>query len=224
MQATEQKERMPERIAEAQRFVPKAWICNITEEEFIQGFDFGEVRVQKCAPEEPFAVTEVRWSTTRMVEGEKSHTSEISALDIAREVVRLGNAHVGEHSFCGLFVIGDGRKEPSQKELSEAHKKLTKRYEYCVGIARGEWERTHRTDFITDEQRRAARYLNLTDEPWMGTSRGMELCEGCGIPHLPGIAKCGHCGAILDFAKAEKLRILPPHLMENKEQKPSANK
>ncbi len=196
--------REPRRIASALEFRPEAFLCNISEETFQKNYDFGVIIVEGRKPGEEYRVTRVEWRASRANKGEDSTVQEISALEIARDVARQCNADIGEHSFAGVFVIENGAS-PSRGELEEAHASLRRRYEHAVGVAKGQWERERRTDWITDEQRRAARYLNLTNEPWLASAAPQELCPGCGIPHLPGIAKCGHCGAILDAEKAAKL-------------------
>ncbi|SRR5258708_5172663 len=215
----QETERRPERQAAAIKFTEVAHLCNITEQEMVQQYPFGEIRVQPCGPEDEYKVTRVEWRAERKPSEGNADVAEIGALEIARDVARLCNKDIGEHSYAGVFVIANGDK-PSEGELREAHRKMKARYEYCVANARGEFERTKRSDWVSDEQRRAARYLNLTEEAWMGKAQGQQLCEGCGLPHMPGIAKCGQCGAILDFEKAEKLGLLPPHMIPAKEEKP----
>jgi hypothetical protein len=215
--AKQETERRPMRQAEALQFTEIAYLCNITEQEFVQQFNFGEIRVAGCAADEEYKVTKVEWRAERPT-AEGAKPVEIGANAIAKDVARLCNGDIGEVSYAGIFVIANGDK-PSEGELRQAHQKLAKRYEHCVANARGDWERSKRTDWITDEQRRAARYLNLTAEAWMSQAQGQALCEGCGIAHMPGIAKCGHCGAILDFEKAKRLGLLPPHMMKEPEAK-----
>ncbi|GAC1632887.1 MAG: hypothetical protein NVS9B14_06760 [Candidatus Acidiferrum sp.] len=203
------------RQAEAVKFTEVAFLCNITEQEFVQQYSFGEIRVEPCAEDEEYRVTRVEWRAERQPSEKNTTVTEIGALEIAKDVARLCNADIGEKSYAGVFVIANGDK-PAEAELKEAHRRLTERYKHCVADARGTWQRTRNVAQITDEHRRAARYLNLVDEEWMSEAQGQELCEGCGKPHMAGIAKCGHCGAILDVEKARKLGLLPPHMMEAK--------
>ena len=211
--------REPRKAAAAMTFQNEAFICNITEETFAHSFDFGEIRIEGCEPGQEYRVTRIEWRNSRVNVGDKSDLTEISALDIAKDLVRMANGEIGEHSYAGIFLMKG--EEPTKQELREAHAKLKTRYEWAVNRARKEWERTHRTDWITDEERRAARYLNIINEPWVAVAVAQELCPVCGISHNPGIAKCGHCGAILDVEKARQFGVLPPGFGEEKETRKS---
>jgi len=75
-------------------------------------------------------------------------------------------------------------------------------------IADQEWERTHNYMFITDVQRRAARWLGLEKE-WSYEPKAMAECPACGEKVKPGVAVCRSCGAVLDAARAAQYGLAP---------------
>src|SRR5262249_21017620 len=124
-----------------------------------------------------YAVTPLRAYKGVMDLGDK-RTMEfaITAREIAEDIAREINNDSGEGSFHGVFVA-DG-PEPTERELSDARRRLNEFYTKLVAAADLEWERLHNPMFITDLDRRAARELKL-DKPWLYDPKPQDECPAC---------------------------------------------
>ncbi len=155
-----------------------------------------------------YALTEVTARKGTMDLGDK-RTLEfpISAREVAEDLVREVNADGGDASYFGVFVCAGA--EPTEEELAEAQARLEKFYTDQVRIGDQEWERSHNHQFITDVQRRAARWLGV-EKDWCYEPKPLVDCPACGEKLKPGVAVCKSCGAVLDAAKAARFGLLPP--------------
>jgi hypothetical protein len=183
-----------------------------------------KTEIVECEPGQEYALTEITGRDTRIDIGEKNSRLEyIYATQIAEDLAKTLNANllVGNiagdedpvQSYSGIFVC-EG-EVPTKAELAEAHAKLKRFYQGRVSMADASWEQNHNPIFIDAVDRRAARYLNELDKPWLFDTKTAEKCPACAEQVKPGAVVCRHCGFIIDRAKANKLGI-------GKEEKPAA--
>ena len=69
--------------------------------------------------------------------------------------------------------------------------------------------RSHNHQFITDVERRAARWLGV-EKDWCYEPKPMVDCPACGEKLKPGVAVCKSCGAVLDREKALQFGLVNP--------------
>ena len=191
----------------------KAVIANITEQQWVLHRTYGNFLIGPCAPssrlsrdQSGYALTEVTARKGAMDLGDK-RTLEfpISAREVADDLAREVNADGGDGSYFGVFVCAGA--EPTEEELSQARHRLEAFYTDQVRIGDQEWERTHNYQFITDVQRRAARWLGV-EKDWCYEPKPMVDCPACGEKLKPGVAVCKSCGAVLDREKALKFGLV----------------
>jgi hypothetical protein len=167
---------------------------------------FGSLEIRSPRPGEAYAITPIRGCTGVMDLGDK-RTMEyrITAREIAEDLARELNGDSGEGSYHGVFVAaGDA---PTEGELAEARRRLEEFHRRLVAAADLEWERTKNPMFITDLERRAARWLGL-EKPWLYDPKPLADCPACAEKIKPGVAVCRSCGAILDRDKAAQYGII----------------
>jgi len=178
----------------------KAVIANITGQQWILYRTYGTFIVAACSAGQPYTLTEVGARKGTIDLGDKRVLEyPISAREVAEDLAREINSDGGEASFFGVFVCAS--EQPTPAELEDARRKLEEFYKRQVFIADQEWERTHNYMFITDVQRRAARWLSI-ERDWSYEPRAMADCPACGEKVRPGVAVCRACGAVLDREKA----------------------
>ena len=109
----------------------------------------------------------------------------------------------------GIFVP-EGDK-PTSAELAQAKSKLVSYFQRLIPIADDLWTNPRSRWQIDNNARIAAKYLGIRRE-WAEVSgiAGRIECPVCGEFVKPGVAKCSHCGAILDAAKAAQYGIHVP--------------
>src|SRR5713101_2415327 len=184
-----------------------AVIANITEQQWILHRTYGTFLVGPRPAQQAYGVTSVAARKGTIDLGDKRVLDfPITASEIAADLVREINSDGGEGSFFGVFVCAG--EEPAPAELDQARGKLEEFYKKQVLIADQEWERTHNYMFITDVQRRAARWLGLEKE-WSYEPKAMAECPACGEKVKPGVAVCRSCGAVLDAARAAQYGLAP---------------
>ena len=198
----------------------KAVIANITDQQWVLHRTYGNFLIGPCPrPDQSsltrqsrsgdgagYALTEVTARKGAMDLGDK-RTLEfpISAREVADDLAREVNADGGDGSYFGVFVCAGA--EPTEEELSLARHRLEAFYTDQVRIGDQEWERTHNHQFITDVQRRAARWLGV-EKDWCYEPKPMVDCPACGEKLKPGVAVCKSCGAVLDREKALKFGLV----------------
>jgi len=195
-----------------------AVIANITEQQWILHRTYGTFLVaparQKDGGQQAYGITAVAARKGTIDLGDKRVLDfPITAREIAEDLVREINSDGGEASFFGVFVCAGA--EPTPAELDQARGKLEEFYKKQVLIADQEWERTHNYMFITDVQRRAARWLGLEKE-WSYEPKAMTECPACGEKLKPGVAVCRSCGAVLDAARAAQFGLAPARYEEGR--------
>ena len=184
-----------------------AVIANITDQQWVAHRTYGNFIVQACPAGQAYALTEVTSRKGTMDLGDKrTFDFPITAREIAADIAREINSDGGDASFFGVFVCAGER--PTEAELAEARQKLEEFYKKLVFIADQEWERTHNYMFISDVQRRAARWLGL-EKDWAYDPKPMADCPACGEKVKPGVAVCRACGAVLDREKAAQFGLVP---------------
>lgn len=109
-------------------------------------------------------------------------------------------------------VNGKVGLEPTVKELANANKAVNDWDKYLVGEADA-LEFAGTRNEIGAEARSAllrlrAKGLDTKDRTWLTTEENMERCPGCQSFVPVGMAKHSVCGAIIDFRKARKLRLI----------------
>ena len=189
----------------------KAVIANITDQQWVLHRTYGNFLIGPCPASRSaglgtnpgsagYALTEVTARKGAMDLGDK-RTLEfpISAREVADDLAREVNADGGDGSYFGVFVCAGA--EPTEAELTEARARLGGFYTDQVRIGDQEWERTHNHQFITDVERRAARWLGV-EKDWCYEPKPMVDCPACGEKLKPGVAVCKSCGAVLDREKA----------------------
>jgi hypothetical protein len=188
-------------------FREKAWICNIGPVVFTHYFDYGQFIVEAPEEGEGYRMTAIEARVSPMDHGEMTKTeTEIGALDIAHDLVRMCNDNFGQDGFVGLFVCESER--PSNKELQTAHEKLRKYCEHFVGVADEEFSRSRSGQFIPDFARFAAKFINV-EKPYGAITTAYEACPVCKKGISPETVKCPYCAAILNEDLARKYHLLP---------------
>lgn len=123
--------------------------------------------------------------------------------DVAKDVVGVkGFTPANSLEHWGVFIAaGD---TPTKAELATAKKKLVTKMNEVLREGDRLWAGTAKErNNLSDYHRRAATYLNQYRD-WNTTPEQLENCEYCGESVRPGIAKCPHCGSILDHEKWER--------------------
>lgn len=98
---------------------------------------------------------------------------------------------------------------PSAAELAEARNLLEQHMKMWLADGDAVSSANDPKNPVQPMHRAAALFLKQ-NRAWSTAVRAMQECPGCGEPVKPNIAKCGHCGAILDRKKAIELGLLPP--------------
>ena len=183
-------------------------LANITDQQWLAARTYGTFLVRGCAPGQACELTEITARKGTIDLGDKRVLDfPISAREIAEDIGREINSDGGDGSFFGVFVCAG--LEPSEAELAAGRARLEEVYKKLVFLADQEWERTHNYMFITDVQRRAARWLGQEKE-WSYEPKAMADCPACGEKVKPGVAVCRSCGAVLDREKAAQFGLAPP--------------
>ena len=106
-------------------------------------------------------------------------------------------------------VYGRGEK-PTKWELAQAKSKLDRLMARILseGDRIAPFQNDPKSEKLTQIHFDAAAYLKQPRN-WANPIQAMQDCPGCGEAVKFGIAKCGHCGAILDRVKAMELGLIP---------------
>lgn len=140
---------------------------------------------------------------------EKRQQHHFDAKQIADDICHQINDNGSSGpSFFGVFVCKGS--EPTEKELADAHARLTAYFERCVAEADAQWSEAPVHSLVSGVAKRAGRWLKLNPENhgWMSNFQVMEECPACGTRIKPNVAICKACGAILDEEKAEKFGLI----------------
>jgi len=107
------------------------------------------------------------------------------------------------------LAIAKGEK-PTKWELAQAKSKLDRLMARILsdGDRIAPFQNDPKSEKLTQIHFDAAAYLKQPRN-WANPVMAMQDCPGCGEPVKIGIAKCGHCGAILDRVKAMELGLIP---------------
>jgi hypothetical protein len=96
---------------------------------------------------------------------------------------------------------------PSEEDILEAEKKQAQFYRNQIEIADGEWSRKQDPKSISTLARIAARELNIKRD-WAKDMSSLIQCKGCQELISAEAAKCGRCGAVLNWDKARELGLV----------------
>jgi hypothetical protein len=221
----------PEYVADG----PHVWICNVSDQEYRPQLGIpGAKAILACAPGKAYALTEIEPIVARVDIGqgqEAGHDAFGHPGKWGKNIVaaqRIADDLVGVHSTenlmrYGVFIIPDGRSEPSIEELNAAHERLRATCSRLTQEGDLLWARKAGNPDITDAMRRAAKWLGL-ERPWAYTPREMLTCPGCGERVAPNVAVHTACGAVLNREKAIELGIIKPEPeLPHEAEPPTAN-
>lgn len=204
-------------------FVAGATICSILSREDGQDHTMinrthGVYHIFHPKDGEEFKLTHITWKKdyadvgdydpayTRRTNIERRKEFTFDAKQIADDICKQINENgPGDSSFFGVFVCAG--TEPTQKELTEAHKRLDHYFMQCIAAADTQWSANPRHDLISGVAKRGARYLKLERE-WLSNYTPTMECPACGSRIKPGVAICRGCGAILDRKRAEQFGLV----------------
>ena len=81
-------------------------------------------------------------------------------------------------------------------------------YKALVQLARADWDKYQRPQFISNIQRIAAAELGLQDEPWLANAiQRQEQCPVCRTVVIPDAIVCSTCRAVLNPEKYKDLQF-----------------
>lgn len=192
----------PEMIEEIE--MERQFIINISPESFNVQRTHGVYIVKPCEDGEPFTVLEVHGRVEVCERGNDEGEHIVNrAAKIAADIVGEINGNLvvagAKDPFLGAFVSDTAN--PKVGELEKQRKRYTAFQVALVSEARTYHSNPRDHQNITDAHRRAARVLQLTDEPWMFDAQPKISCPSCGFSIKPNLPKCAQCGAILDYVK-----------------------
>ena len=214
---------------ELEKFIPLATICNISKEPVlpINHASFGIFHIAVPGPTERYALTPIDWapmymdkgdSVFNLLSGPKHQGAPIEdnrirmvqgakeiALDLCQQMnTSDGPAGDSENSpFWGKFVCEDP-EGPSEKELVTNESKFKRYLLRVVEVGDIVWAQAGRRDLIDGRCKVAARYLDITDRPWLTAYTPNVKCPACMEDIREGAKLCRHCGTEIDpdfFAK-----------------------
>ncbi len=182
------------------------FIVNVCEESWDVEQAYAHYTVPGRKPKERFATLKV---TERQISSDTGDNhlryDMLTPREIAEDIIRQLSQEIGPDMGRGVFLSQNGK--PTEDELAGAETRLVNWYKQLVEEANNEWERSRNSRMIFDLQRRAARSLGQEFE-WCFDAKKLADCPGCGGKVKPNVAKCAHCGAILDRKRAEELGLI----------------
>jgi hypothetical protein len=125
--------------------------------------------------------------------------------DVAREWV-TPNGEKGNTDLRNWGVFASRHNPPKPEEIAQAEALLRVTLDRLIAQADALYADPTKRGQITDVYRTAAR-IRHAERPWCAESKPMGRCDGCGRGVELDIAKCS-CGAILNWEKARKLRLV----------------
>ncbi len=141
--------------------------------------------------------------------------------DVAKDIVGIGSSSPELSSqttnleWWGVFIAAG--EVPTEAELKEAKSKLDRLMARILadGDRMAPFQNDPRSEKLCQIHFDAAAYLHQPRN-WSNPVVAMQDCPGCGSTVKPGIAKCAHCGAILDRVKAIELGLIPDETAPSK--------
>lgn len=141
----------------------------------------------------------------------------IPSAEICRSVVQdfcSANVDIDEGSGPGLFYVeGKFTKEDIMEEFSEKLAEVVARqinwFSNLLKSADNDWNKFRKHNVITEWERAAAIYLNITNREWQIEIPvdAPVVCVACGTINKAGIIICPNCHVVLDKVKAEELGL-----------------
>lgn len=126
---------------------------------------------------------------------------KIDAIDIANDIVNQDCQNQG--------VWASEAPTPAEEDILAAEEKQKTFFEKAVYEADGIWARTGDPTKIPFHARVGATALNIRRE-WAKDTSAMKPCDGCRELISKDAAKCGRCGAVLDWDRAIALGMVTP--------------
>lgn len=123
----------------------------------------------------------------------------IPAIDIARDVVKTDCEDQG--------VWASESPTPEEADIVAAEEKQRAFFDKAIMIADGVWARHGDPTKISFHARVGASELNVRRE-WAKDTASMKPCSGCRELISKDAAKCGRCGAVMDWDKAIALGMV----------------
>jgi ribosomal protein L32 len=136
----------------------------------------------------------------------------IDGLNICKMITGMDHYHVADmingndRTRWGVFIAAG--EVPTKEELAEAKKKL----DATMAAILRDGDRLAAMGpagvaAMDAQHRKAAAYLRQHRE-WAKKPDQMDVCPGCGEFVQPGVAKCKHCGSILNWDVALSLDMV----------------
>lgn len=121
----------------------------------------------------------------------------------------MANDLVNECQFDGVQqgVWASRTKEPADADIVAAEENQRKFYLHMIEMADADWAKKQDPTRISMHARIGARELNLKRE-WAKDITGLVPCKGCKELIAADTAKCGRCGAVLDWELAIALGLV----------------
>lgn len=176
----------------------KAYLFNITNQDFFVSRTYGHFHLLPANPGAPWQVIVIEDTTDRLDMGEEQyHRIPILAEDVAQDIAN-------EFAVHGIGVCKGPR--PTAAEVAEVRGRLEKYYRLKLNEGDSEWSRSAKHENIDDVSRRAAIYFG-EPRPWAYQVVDKITCPGCAEKVPATIAKC-KCGAIIDVDRAVAAGLL----------------
>jgi hypothetical protein len=167
-------------------------------------FGYGPtVHVAAREPGQRYSVTPVPKATCYKDFGdEQRETFPVDPMDMIGDIVRECTTLHGK-----MGVWGSEDPVPTEESILKAEAEQRVFYGACIKDADGLWARFQDPAKIPFHALVGARELNVVRD-WAKDIASLTPCLGCRELVSPDAAKCGKCGAILDWDKAQALGLV----------------
>jgi hypothetical protein len=122
----------------------------------------------------------------------------VDPLDMAQDII---NDCPGQGLWAGRAPT------PSEEDILAAEAKQTQFYKDKIEEADGDWARKQDPKSISFHARVGARELNVKRD-WAKDTSSLLPCKGCKELISVDAVKCGRCGAVLDWERAQALGLV----------------
>lgn len=142
-----------------------------------------------------------------------------SGRKLAADILGVGQFHTPGEDLTkwGVFIAADD--EPTQHEVEQARKKLTRTYDQLINEADNYYNQgPSEYKNVTEMHRLAARVRGQKDKPWARGVQEMATCGICGSSVAPTAAICPVCKNVIDEDRVIAARLRGfEHLWKKKE-------
>jgi len=172
---------------------------------------YGQWTIPACPEDEPYSkAVEVPYITNDPVHidmFQMAHRHD-SGRKLAADIIGVGQFHTPGEDLTkwGVFIAaGD---EPTEEELTKAHRALNRTYEELIREADSYWNAgPSEYKNVTALHRHAAACLGQKDKPWARGIAEMKMCDICGSAVSPQAAICPTCRNVIDEERVVKARL-----------------